>query len=1188
MDFWTPVKTEGQNPSYTKEFDPANLVEKNGKKYYAFYSEGVAAVNMTKPTYAEAYVVDADGNEVARSAASDYSVYAYAMDAFSAQPTVDQKKIYTALLDYSAAVQAVFPDIAAVETYGWADAYYFITENVYIDGVLDETASVKPESAQRPSEIADKLVGGEYLLAYANSTVGNAIFKGMTDGNGVSYASPFAAPGVHTYNISYTAKGNLNSFEGLDDVNVLFEGGKFTYGSNPNYGLGNMYFGGGNALNVTDRVVYMAFEQGIGKDGTQSNYIVTGTRDNQGGGWKIDINDGSNVTPAVGVKYIVDFDFQIAELVYSGASNDRMLYLGLNSVLGEFNGSGNSGANIADCDLYATAAGDNQTLKFANNGEFVVDTGVWMDIRIEYEILAVDDPDTSGNEAKTVTRIYKDGVLCNVKEGTMVAPMEAFYMEMRSKPTTAKYYIDNLYVGTFGAENVKGIGKYYLGNLTSTNSILYDFDNIATLDNGIIGFNNGTRLNSTTADNYLAVVDGELVAGTNGTSEDGTWGVFTIKGASNAGNDGEIGTKYIFETDFKFVGGIGREEDSRIAYSFGLNSKADAEDSSTSFVGFELYDSGNGTLLFGADSTLALRAGQWYNLLFDYEVYSNGFKINGATCWNGKLNIYVNGELAASKIVKNSTRDINQLFESFYFEHNGTDTKFIFDNMYMGVTPNAGTKGSGVYYNKYLDGKFSEATVWNFDKTTSITTGDTGLMLDNNNDYQFNNYIPFEDRAIDPENPDKPHYSDRHALITGSGSLKIGSETAWANTTINAKSISLAIGETGIFEADILFSGSATQVGYLAEFYLRNAADPSIADPNIASMSMHQGSALDGTSVKLKSSTGPELVKNTWYNFCVTVTRTETGADVVYYLNGEQFATSTFSGDASVLRGVYWTSRTDGAKYQSFLFDNIVFANTADILGDGEKIYTSYIDRYNDGILNADKTLFFGFGEETVLEKGEDKLFASSTNASFATPNSSYTGPFLNVKNNALNFGYQGDDTVTGDDTTNYGVDINVGVSAAVGQTYIAEFDFTFNSSAWNTASEQHLILAMRMYTTADGSNTRSTMAGMNGNRTNPNGDGIGDSLTLAEPLKAPIAGFFTKGETYKIRMEITITSATTATVNYYVDNNLVFADQAKTFEEGRFDTLDMFRITIYKRSEASYTIDNLLFTVIDTPVAED
>ncbi len=1176
MDFWTPSKSDGQNPSYTKELDLNNVVEKDGKKYYAFYSNGIAPIDMTKPTYAEAYILSADGTELARSATADYSVYAYAMNTFSASPTDDQTSLYTALLDYSAAVQSIFPDKANVEKYGWADAYYYITEYVYVDGALDEEASLIPDGAKRPSELADKLTDDGYLLAYANSTVGDAIFKGMTDGNGVSYSSPFATPGVHTYNISYTTKGMLNTFEGMTSVEALFENGTYVVSGN-NYYNGNLYVDSTvlNALDRTDTIRYMALETGIGKDGNASTYIVSGTSESTGCGWKIDINDGTIISPSIGVTYIIDFDFKISEFSYTGETYDTMVYMGINSVIGDYTTTGNSGKNFIDFNLFSTAAGENQTQNIGNNTAMVLTPGEWNDIRIVYEVISVDDPDTSDNEALASVKYYINGLFGFETTTTDMATPEAFYVEMRSKAYPQQYCFDNIYFGGFGAENVKGAGKYYTGELTADNSIIYDFDDITVLDSSVIGYYNGTKLNTTTSDNYLAVVDGELVAGTNGASEDGTWGAFTIKGTSNTGNDGELGTKYIFETDFKFVGGSGREEDARISYSFGLNSKAAADSSSTSFADFELYDGGNGTLLFGADSEIALRAGQWYNILFEYEITANGFKINGSTSYDGKLNVYVNGELAVSKTVESSVVDVNKLFESFYFEHNGTDTEFIFDNMYMGVIPNAGTRGTGVYYTQYLNGKLSEATVWDFDKGATITTGENGVMLDNNGDYQFNNYIPYANRTQDP------HYYDRHVLVTGAGSMKIGSETQWANTTINAKNIALEVGETGIFETDFLFSGSDAQVGYLAEFYVWNSSNTSIA-----TMSVYPGSKADGTSVKLKSSSGPELQKNTWYNILVTITRTEDGCNVVYYLDGVEFAREEGkTSDASVIRGAYWTSRVSGAMYQSFLFDNILFANTSNILADGEKVYNSYLDRYNDGLLDADNTVFYGFGEGTTLAKGEGEILASTTTATLTSPTGSYDGPYVYINNEALNLGITGT-TVTGEDSTNYGVDINAGVSATIGQTYIAEFDFTFNSSAWNTDSSQHLILAMRMYTVADSSGNMATMAGVNGNRTNPNGDGIGDSITVADPTY--ISSYFAKGATYKIRIEISITSATTATVNYYVDNNLLFAGQAKTFTEGRFDTLNIFRITLYKRAEADYTIDNILFTVIDTPVAEE
>ncbi len=1178
MDFWTPVKAEGQRPSYTQEFDPANKVEKDGKVYYAFYSNGVNPVDMTKPIYAEAYVVAQDGTELARSEAAEYSVYAYSMDCFSADPTADQVKLYRAQLDYSAAVQAIFPADANTETYGWADAYYDITTNVFVDGALD-ASSVTSSKPARPSELA-AFADGEYVLAYANSTVESAIFRGIFDEDGAAYASPFALPGKHSYNINYTNKGNLNDFEGLTDVNALFEGGKYEQPGNPNYGSGDMYIDGtiGNGLNRTDIVKYIAFENGTGKNGAASNYIVTGTSNKNGMAWKIDANDGSNVKPGVGVTYIIDFDFKVNELVYEGTDYARIAYMGINSVIGNFNSNGGSSANFIDFDLYATAAGENQTVNFANTTGMAMVKGEWYDIRVEYVIVSLDDPATADvNEANAIVRYYRNGVLADTKTTTDIATPESFYFGPQNNVASSKYSIDNLYIGTFGAENQKGAGKYYTGAATSTNSVSYNFDGLTSVD-ALLGKYATTVLNDTTAKNYLAVVDGELVAGTNGDSAN-AWGWWALKGASNEDNDGEIGTKYVLEMDFKYGGGIGRESDQRLSYSFGMNSKNEPADSSTTFAGYRLYDGGNGMLNFGSatDPAFQMNAGKWYNLLFEYEITANGFKVMGSTSYDGKLNVYLNGELVATKNVENST-DVISAFETFYFEHNGTDTKYFFDNIYMGITPLEGNKGTGTYYNKYLANELVTPTVWDFNDDVQITNNQQ--IVDSNNGYKLNDYRPHPGTGT--------YYDDRHVVLTGAHAMKIGSDKSWEQLSINAKNIALEVGETGVFETDFLFLGSAAQVSHLAEFYITNK--DSNQGSVIASLSPCQGSASDGTSVKLKSSNGPELFKNTWYNIRVEITRTEAGADVVYYLDGVEFAKDSSTNDASVIYGAYWTSRVSGAEYQGFLFDNIVFANISKEKNPDEVVYESYYEALKAGEKSWNGMYFINnkvvdFDAVDKLSKGEagsEDILYKDTSATLNATKDKADGPYVNVTDGALNFGYAGAIDITDGayNNNNYSIDVNGDLTATAGQIFVVEYDFTANSVLWdiNAQGKKHLVFNTNLYTSAS-----STMFNIQFMRTAQNAE------TGEIPAEQPVLGSaqfqtgvspLTVGKTYKLRMEVTVVDEKNSSVSYYIDNTLIYTESrtpTNLLELGRL------RFQIHALAAQDYTIDNLVFAVVQT-----
>ncbi len=882
----------------------------NGTTYYIVYSKGIAPKDMTKTVTAKAYIENTDGTKVEAAESVEYSIYTYAMNRFSASPTADQVTLYTALLDYGAAVQEVFSQTddtvaADIDKYGWADAYYDVTSNIYVDGEL-RSDLVTTTKGVRVGSIDNINNNGDFVIAYTNSSVDDAIYKTATASDGKNLTSLYTTPGTHSYNLYYTTDGIMNDFEGLTDVNVLFENQKYVRYTN---GFLYCYTLKKDAINLTDAdnaSVYMAFENGVGKNGSASDYITTGTAASTGGGWKIDIGNDKFSNYGVGTKYIVDFDFQIAQLTFEKAADERIVFFGLNgSVEGYNNAAGNSGKNFTSSDIYAKA-GESAICIGSATSTAKLSVGEWYDVRIEYDIYKLDDVTTTTNEGRATVSIYIDGELAWTNIVSSVGTPESLYMEMRSVTGGQKYYIDNLYSNAFVYEDTKGNGKYYNGMASATSNVIYDFDDVESLDTvsngGIVSYTNKVTLNDMSAANYLAADDGELVAGTNGTYNK-TWGIWRLKGPDNSENDAEVGTKYVLEMDFKYAQGTGRDgsadsnADGRLAYGFGICSSSSTSNRNSNLFNYEFYDA-NGAMAFSKTPEFTLTQGEWYNLLFEYEIVANGFSVSGSTAYHGKLNVYINGELAVSKTCSSSSA--NSIFDSIYFEHNGTDAKYMFDNVYMGIIPNSGTKGQGVYYNKAQNGEITGATVYDFTDDTTIEVGDE-LKSTNYASTVLNNY------------------TTGGVVVTNTGSMKIGDTSGWKWIVINANDINLEIGEQAVFETDFCFLGSDAQSDYIAEFDIRNGAGTDIND-----IRLYNGSLTGSSCTFNKKST---LNKNVWYNICIIVTRTETGATIDYYVDGTKCATDTTTKDASVIGGLYFVVRTSGATNQSYLFDNIVFDN---------------------------------------------------------------------------------------------------------------------------------------------------------------------------------------------------------------------------------------------------------------------
>jgi len=132
-----------------------------GDGYLSFYSEGFAPKHLRKPIAAKAAIVtvDAEGAVAAIAAQSEnaveYSVYDYVLGRFNLnQNTKDQAALYTALLDYGAAVQDVLYEsnlasgvdeatakVNAGLEYGYADQYYTLSyaKTAYVNGKLVKT-----------------------------------------------------------------------------------------------------------------------------------------------------------------------------------------------------------------------------------------------------------------------------------------------------------------------------------------------------------------------------------------------------------------------------------------------------------------------------------------------------------------------------------------------------------------------------------------------------------------------------------------------------------------------------------------------------------------------------------------------------------------------------------------------------------------------------------------------------------------------------------------------------------------------------------------------------------------------------------------------------------------------------------------------------------------------------------------
>ncbi len=196
--------------------------------YDIAYSDGVLPKAMRDDIYALAVVVDeATGEVVARSSKKVYSPYTYAMNRFNGESTDDQYGLYTALLNYGAAVQAVLGYNA--EDGKWADEYIVVDQVTYTDGVEANTSfAIRGTTLENPVEYIYE--AARWQQANAEKEIAenkSIIFTGFTKADGSSYlGEKYAAnwnkikltPGNYTINANYkTSAGQYVDYDGYID-----------------------------------------------------------------------------------------------------------------------------------------------------------------------------------------------------------------------------------------------------------------------------------------------------------------------------------------------------------------------------------------------------------------------------------------------------------------------------------------------------------------------------------------------------------------------------------------------------------------------------------------------------------------------------------------------------------------------------------------------------------------------------------------------------------------------------------------------------------------------------------------------------------------------------------------------------------------------------------------------------------
>ena len=485
--------------------DKVEFKDKDGKvtaTYDIAYSDGIAPKELRDDIYAMAVVVNADGSVAARSAKKIYSPYKYAMNRFNGTPSKDQYGLYTALLNYGAAVQAVLNHNA--EAGKWADEYIVVSQKTFTDGVEANTSfAIRGTTLENPVEYI-------YEAARWQGENKNVIFTGFTKADGTSYfGDNYAAnwnketlkPGEYTINANYTTEpngGHYQTYDGqvaegattITGVNGVVSSDKpltpqDTTTSTQKVKVDGIeytitYYSTGYANFTEDKQLEFGKQFIISKitdsDGTEypsvgsyvkGGYFTEGTAANTG----VAVRQGnSTVSPygnahAITKAHIIEFDMIVPESTNYSSSNDMMqmfLYAdsGSNKIYGVNIGATSSGIKITYESQNGTGPDANYTLASAISYnevhsyrfEYYVDTfgegTMSMDFYLDGEYRCTLN-NTRATKANVPYSVYlRDEELTSV----------GFFTPNASKTTAV--YIDNCYIGTVYGDEYHGKSQY--------------------------------------------------------------------------------------------------------------------------------------------------------------------------------------------------------------------------------------------------------------------------------------------------------------------------------------------------------------------------------------------------------------------------------------------------------------------------------------------------------------------------------------------------------------------------------------------------------------------------------------------------------------------------------------------------------------------------------------------------------
>ena len=307
-------------------------------------------------------------------------------------------------------------------------------------------------------------------------------------------------------------------------------------------------------------------------------------------------------------------------------------------------------------------------------GGAVLNRGTTYNIRLEYTV--------GGDTKLYINGEAVAGVTSTKGASSDTSTYQAFGMYVRRDISPdLEFTLDNVYMGIQEPKVIvdpgvpEGLETYYNGSLTgAAEGAKYDFTDSADYGTGVFY---DKKDGTVTAPKFASVKDGVMYFSHLDSEKNNNTRYQGFALASGLDGTYETGTTYVFETDFKWVGGT--QDSSQIAkYAayIGLLGSHEAVDNvyMSYAIKVSLIDGDSSAILFG---NARLERGITYNIRIE-AVTGTGLKL------------YVNGVEAETGTVWNGASSDAATYAGFgWYSRRSFDPAFEFtmDNVYMGVIP---------------------------------------------------------------------------------------------------------------------------------------------------------------------------------------------------------------------------------------------------------------------------------------------------------------------------------------------------------------------------------------------------------------------------------------------------------------------------------------------------------------------